>query len=126
MASFVINEYTLFVGRNAGGRFARLHFTSPVMSHGIVNRGSLNFRESETGIDGNVFNVGGLNFDGITVWGALPFNDFDRIYDAVRSESPVSLTYYYSGGSTTTRDLLAAYISTGEEIPGEGPEDADA
>lgn len=126
MPEFVIEAYTLTVGRNNGGRFARLFMTSPTMSHGIVNRGSLSFRENQAGLGGNVFNVGGLNFNGISVYADLPFADFDRIYDAVRSESPVSLRYYHASGSTTTRALNAVYVATGEEIPGEGPEDADA
>ncbi len=126
MPEFVIEAYTLTLGRNSSGRFARIFVTSPTMSHGIVNRGSLRFRESQTGLGGNVYNVGGLNYNGISVYGELPFGDFDRIYDAVRSESPVSLRYYYGPGTTTTRALQAVYVATGEEIPGEGPEDEDA
>lgn len=126
MPEFVIEAYTLTLGRTAGGRFARLFMTSPTLSHGIVNRGSLAFRESQAGLGGNVYNVGGLNYNGISVYGDLPFEDFDRIYDAVRSESPVSLRYYYASGSTTTRALRSVFVATGEEIPGEGPEDEDA
>ena len=126
MPDFVIEAYTLTVGRNNGGRFARIIMTSPTMSHGIVNRGSLSFRENQTALAGNVYNVGGLNYNGLSVYASLPFTDFDRIYDAVRSESPVLLRFYYASGSTTTRTLHAVYVATGEEISGEGPEDADA
>ncbi len=126
MPEFVIEAYTLTLGRTASGRFARLFVTSPTMSHYIVNRGSLNFREGQSGLGGNVYNVGGLNYNGISVYADLPFDDFERIYDAVRSESPVSLRYYYAPGSTTTRALRSVFVATGEEIPGEGPEDEDA
>ena len=126
MPEFVIDAYTLTLGRNNGGRFARLFVNSPTMTHAIVHRGSLSFRESQTGLGGNVYNVGGLNHNGISVYADLPFEEFDRIYDAVRSEAPVSLRYFHASGSTTTRALRAAYVATGEEIPGEGPEDDDA
>jgi hypothetical protein len=126
MPEFVIDAYTLMLGNNGTGRFAQLFMTSPTLSHGIVNRGSLRFRENATGLTGNVYNVGGLNFNGISVYADLPFEEFDRIYDAVRSEAPVSLRYYHASGSTTTRARRAAYVATGEEIPGEGPEDEDA
>ena len=126
MPDFVINAYTLTLGRNASGRSARIFMTSPTMSHGIVNRGSLSFRESQTTLGGSVYNVGGLNYNGLSVYASLPFEEFDRIYDAVRSESPALLRYYYASGSTTTRALQAVYVATGEEIPGEGPEDTDA
>ena len=126
MAQFVIQHYTLTVGRTASGRYARLYLTSPTMTHNIINRGSLTFRETSAGISGNVFNVGGLNFDGISVYASLPYSDFESIYDAVRSESPISLRYYYGPGSGTTRPLRSVFVATDEEIPGEGPEDEDA
>lgn len=126
MPEFVIDAYTLTLGRTATGRFARLYVTSPTLSHNIVNRGSLSFRDSQTDLSGSVYNVGGLNYYGISVHANLPFEDFERIYDAVRSESPVSLRYYYASGSTTTRALRSVFVATGEEIPGEGPEDEDA
>lgn len=126
MPDFVIKAYTLTLGSNNGGRFARIYLTSPIMSHNIVNRGSLSFRENQTAMTGSVHNVGGLNYNGISVYASLPFEEFDRIYDAVRSESPILLRYYYAPGPTTTRALQAVYVATGEEIPGEGPEDEDA
>lgn len=126
MPEFVIEAYTLTLGRSSSGRYARLFMTSPTMTHGIVNRGSLSFRQSHTALGGNVYNVGGLNYNGISVYANMPFDDFDRIYDALRGESPVRLRYYHASGTGTTRTLNSVYLATGEEIPGEGPEDADA
>jgi hypothetical protein len=77
-------------------------------------------------LSGHAFNVGGLNFDGIHVLAQIPFDDFDRMYDELRNEAPLHLYYTYGTSSNTTKPLNLVAIDSGDEPPGEGPEDADS
>lgn len=126
VASFPIKSYTVRVARNTSVKFARLEISGPVQTHGIQNRATLYFFPTYTSLSGSAFNVGGLNFDGIHVFAQIPFEDFDRMYDALRNEAPLHLYYTYGNSSTTTKPLNLVAIDSGDEPPGEGPEDADS
>jgi hypothetical protein len=126
MASFQIENYTVRVARNPAVPFARLRLSSPTLAHGIVNTATLYYFPTYSDLDGSVFNVGGLNFDGIRVFARIPFDDFDRHYHVLQTEAPLSLIYYYGTSNTTTKPLTFVSIESGEEVPGEGPDDIDA
>jgi hypothetical protein len=124
--SFPIERYTVRVARNRSVPFARINLSGPVLAHGIQNSASLYFFPTYTGLNGAVRNVGGLNFDGISVFAQIPFEDFDRMYDELRNEAPLTLYYTYGTSTSTTKPLNLVAIDSGDEPPGEGPEDADA
>lgn len=125
-ASFPIKTYTVRVARNTSVPFARIRITGPVLSHGIQNRATLYFFPTYNDLNGWATNVGGLNFNGIHVIAQIPFEDFDRMYDELRNEAPLTLYYTYGSSSTTTKPLHLIAIDSGDEPPGEGPEDADS
>ncbi|PFG35093.1 hypothetical protein [Sanguibacter antarcticus] len=62
----------------------------------------------------------------ITILGQVPFSDFDRMYDLLRNEAPLWLSYTYGSSSTTTKPLRFVSLESSDEPAGEGPEDADA
>lgn len=126
MASFQIKTYTVRVARNTTVPFARLLLSSPVLAHGITNTAALYYFPTYSKLSGSVQNVGGLNFDGIHVFGQIPFEDFDRHYHVLQTETPLSLVYNYGASETTTKPLTFVSIESGLEVPGEGPEDIDA
>lgn len=121
-----VAQYTVQVAANTLTPFARIQITGPTLAHGIRNDATLYFFPSYATMSGSVLNVGGLNFDGITVIGRVPFEEFGRFYDLLRNEAPVQLYYTYGSSSTTTKPLNLVAIRTGDEPAGEGPEDADA
>jgi hypothetical protein len=121
-----VAHYTVQVAANTLTPFARIQITGPTLAHGIRNDATLYFFPSYAHLSGSVLNVGGLNFDGITVVGQVPFAEFERFYDLLRNEAPVQLYYTYGSSSTTTKPLNLVAIRTGDEPAGEGPEDADA
>jgi hypothetical protein len=125
-ASFPIETYTVRVARNTLVPFARLTITGPVLTHGIQHRATLYFFPTYTELNGWASNVGGLNFEGVHVIAQIPFDDFDRVYDEIRNETPLHLYYTYGSSSTTTKPLNLVAIDSGTEPPGEGPEDADS
>lgn len=126
MARFQIQTYTLRVARNTSVPFARIRLSSPVLTHGITNDATLYYFPAYSELGGRVRNVNGLNFDGLSVFAQIPYGDFERHYEVLRSEAPLSLVFYYGSGSTTTRPLTYVAFETGDEPPGEGPEDVDA
>ena len=118
-----IASYTVQVARNTSTQFTKLTIAAPVLAHGIQNTATLYFFPSYAELNGWATNVGGLNFDGIHVIAQVPFGDFARMYDLLRNEAPVSLYYTYGTSTTTTKPLHLVAIQSGEEPPGEGPED---
>lgn len=126
MAVIPIDAYTVQVSRSTSSPATRLTLTGPVLSHGIQNRATLFFSPSFAALSGWAINVGGLNYDGIHVYAMVPLADFDRMYDLLRNEAPVQLAYFYASSSTTTKPLTSVALRTGNEQPGEGPDDADA
>lgn len=126
MANFQIESYTVRVGRTTTVPSARVLLSSPVMSHGITNTALLFYSPTYSELSGAVINVGGLNFDGITVFGLIPFEDFDRHYHVLQTEAPLSLDYSYGSSESTTKPLNSVFIRSGLEVPGEGLEDIDA
>jgi hypothetical protein len=126
MASFEIESYTLRVARNRSVPFARIRLSSPEMAHGITNTASLYYFPTYSELNGSVRNVGGANFDGRSIFAQIPYEDFDRHYHVVQTESPLNLVYYYESSDSTTKPLSFVSIESGTEVPGEGPEDVDA
>jgi hypothetical protein len=126
VASFPIKSYTVRVARNRSVKFARLEISGPVQTHGIQHRATLYFFPTYGNLSGHAFNVGGLNFDGVHVMAQIPFEDFDRMYDELRNEAPLHLYYTYGTSSNTTKPLNLVALASGDEPPGEGPEDTDS
>lgn len=122
-ATIPIASYTVQVARNTSTQFTKLTIAGPVLAHGIQNTATLYFFPSYDELNAWATNVGGLNFDGIHVVAQVPFGDFARMYDAIRSEAPVSLYYTYGSSTTTTKPVTLVAIQSGAEPPGEGPED---
>lgn len=118
-----VESYTVHVARNTSTQFTRLTIAGPVLAHGIQNTATLYFFPSYAELSGWALNVGGLNFDGIHVVAQVPFGDFARMYDLLRHEAPVSLYYTYGTSTTTTKPLNLVAVQSGDEPPGEGPED---
>jgi hypothetical protein len=121
-----VESYTVRVARNTSTQFARIEIAGPVLAHGIQSSATLYFFPTYPELAGWALNVGGLNFDGIHVIGQVPFADFDRWYDLLRNESPVQLYYTYGASDSTTKPLQLVALETGNEPPGEGPQDEDA
>lgn len=126
MASFQIESYTVRSGRNPSVPFARLQLSSPVLAHGIVNRAMLYYFPTYSSLGGSVTNVGGFNFDGIHIYAAVPFDDFDQHYHLLQTESPLTLVYNFGSADGTTKPLRFLAIDSDTEAPGEGLEDIDA
>lgn len=125
-ATIPIETYTVRVARNTSVEFARITIAGPVLAHGIQNTATLYYFPGYTELNGWATNVGGLNFDGIHVIAQIPFTDFAQMYDLLRNEAPVQLYYTYGASTTTTKPLNLVSLETGNEPPGEGPEDQDA
>ena len=125
-ATMSIETYTVRTGRSTSTPSAVLTLAGPVLSHGIQNNATLYFFPSYAQFAGWGLNIGGLNFDGITVIATIPFDDFPRMYDLLRNEAPVQLHYNYGASSSTTKALTYLDLRTGNEPVGEGPEDEDA
>ena len=125
-ATIPIETYTVRVARNTSSEFARITLSGPVLTHGIQNTATLYFSANYDQLNGFVANVGGLNFNGIHVIAQIPFQDFAQMYDLLRNEAPVQLYYTYGTSATTTKPLNLVSLETGNEPPGEGPEDDDA
>jgi len=125
-ATIPIETYTVRVARNTVTEFARITISGPVLAHGIQNKATLYFSATYNQLAGFAANVGGLNFDGIHVIAQIPFQDFAQMYDLLRNEAPVQLYYTYGTSTTTTKPLNLVSLETGNEPPGEGPEDDDA
>ncbi len=123
--TFEVETYTVTVrGITNTGIPRRISISSPAAAHGIRTRANLNFWESDPSNKGNVRNVGGLNFDGITINANMKKSDYDHIYHLLQTEKPVKVRYFYSSaGDTTTKSLSALYVFSGDEFPGEGDED---
>lgn len=124
-ATIPVESYTVRIARNTSTPFARIEIAGPVLAHGIQNTATLYFFPTYPELNGWALNVGGLNFDGIHVLGQVPFADIDRWYDLLRNEAPVQLYYTYGASGSTTKPLQLLALETGNEPPGEGPEDAD-
>ena len=130
--SFEIETYTVLVGRDtapsSGGGFRIVTLTSVAAFHGIRHHAKLVFSGDPAPDNlGAVTNVDQPNFNGQSVWAGLHVSEYADIYDVLRSEKPVRLIYYYAPAvfdpQTPRRRLVRVRIGTGEEPPGEGPED---
>jgi hypothetical protein len=125
MANFQIERYTVRVARNPSVPFTALSLSSSILTHGIQHTASLYFFPTYPALSGWARNVGGLNFDGIDILAQIPFDDFERFYQVLQTETPVWLVYHYGSSDTTTKPLTFVSIDSGEEPPGEGLADID-
>src|SRR4051812_4144968 len=57
-------------------------------------------------------NASGIPSAGLRVFANLPYGDFPRIYDLLRSEAPVRLWCEYEEGTTATRELMFVGITS--------------
>ncbi len=135
MPSFEVETYKVSVAANVNDSAQpRLFMVSPDLSHGIRNRATILFESVTSGLRthnaiGVVTNVGGLNFNGINVIAWMSPSMFDEVYDIVRNEEPITVTYTYKDvpdqPSSTTKYLTSIKIGTDDELPGEGSPDTD-
>lgn len=124
---YKIETYSARVGRKRDGLSARIDITGVPRTHHIIHRAMLLYRSNINTLTGFVFNVGGLNFDGLLTAALMPFNDFDRHYHLLQTETPLNFYLMYDeNGETTTKSLSSIALSTGPEPIGEGFEDIDA
>ncbi len=136
MASFDVETYQISVAASsADSAQPRMLYVSPAMTHGIRNRAWVYFRPNQSGLAdessiGYAFNVGGLNFDGITLSVNISSSMFDDVYTITRTESPLRVIWYYKdlpGAPDSTTKLVTSFrVGTLDEIPGEGNADAAA
>lgn len=130
--NFQVESYESTVRGRFGNARRRIDVVSPGLSHGIRNRALLFFYEAGTlpPNEGFAYNVGGLNFNGITVIGYLPLSDFEAVRTILQTEAPVTVNYYYkdlaSSPSSTTKELTGIIVGTDKEPPGEGPVDPES
>lgn len=119
--TFDIESYELIA--DPRGYFTyRLFVTSPAGYHGIRTRAHVLF-VPESKLPSNqgwAYNVGGLNFDGITIYGYANEKYFETMYHVLQTEDPVSFRYGYLSGDSTTRKLYDFAITTADEPTGEG------
>lgn len=103
-------------------RESRVIFLEGVkLAHGISNKAYLRFNEGSSLPDslGDVTNVGGLNYDGLTLNANFHIRDFADTYKVLQTEKPVYVfsTYPSSGGEV--RPLSFLEIGTYDESVGE-------
>lgn len=119
--TFEIESYSV-TQRPRGYNTASLFVTSPAMSHGVRTRATV-FFYPESKVPTNIgwaINVGGVNFDGITIYGYADEKYLETMYHVLQTEDPVSFTYGYNAGDTTTRSLYDFSLTTADEPTGEG------
>jgi hypothetical protein len=136
MPGFEIETYSIPCGEGGFGRFPtidrRIYVESPDLSHGIRFRASLEFGPPPASWEnmGVALNVGGRNFNGVTMVVFLPPDRYAHVYDILRSEKPVHLLYRLcdlpSNPGGTTKYITRAAVGSAPELPGEGPLDPDS
>ncbi len=136
MPGFEIETYSVTCGEGGFDWFPtidrRIYVESPDLSHGIRYRASLEFGSKPAAWEnlGVALNVGGLNFNGVTMFVFLPPDRYAHIYDILRSEKPVRLLYSLrdlpGNPGSTTKYITRAAVGSGPELPGEGPLDPDS
>jgi hypothetical protein len=130
MPSFDIDTYTVVVDQqaapSAAGAVRFLTLTSVAEFHDIRHHAQLAFVGGTAPARiGSVTNVDQPNFNGHFVTATLRMSDFADIYDVLRSEKPVRLSYHYApvgfDPQRPVRDLFRVLVGTGAEPVGEGP-----
>ena len=123
--TFEVETYTINVrGITNTNVPRRISISSIALAHGIRTRAHLAFWDSDPPNKGSVFNVGGLNFNGLTINGNMKISDYEHVYHLLQTEKPVKIKFWYSSaGNTTTKNLTTLHIFSGDEFPGEGTED---
>ena len=127
--SFEVETYTVFTSQSGGGgSFRLLALSSTPLAHGIRVKASLYYMSGTPADPGWVYNVDQPNFNGHTVYAYAPMADFRDVYDILRNEKPVNVSYFYDGPefdpSKAWRKLFHLQLYTGlPEPPGEGPRD---
>jgi len=135
IGEFEIEAYDVAQGRlvegpSSGllaGHFSHINVYAKINASGGRDFAQLLFAPSfNSGLSGDVSNVG-IPSAGLRVFANLPYGDFPRIYDILRSEAPVRLWCEYEEGTTVTRELMFVGVtSLSTEKPGEGPADPDS
>lgn len=126
MAIFEIEVYAVVHGRNTTEEIAAITVYGPLAASGIRHYAQLLFSPSASGLSG-VADTVGLSSVGIRIFADLPYRDFAPMYDLVRNEAPVHLSYEYGSSPTATKPLnYVGILSNSLETPGEGPSDTDS
>jgi hypothetical protein len=135
IGEFEVEDYYVSQGRvaeGAGSGLLRGHVSTIDVYANVNDAGGRDAAQLlfcptfDDGLLGVVENVGAPSA-GMWVYALLPYGDFPRMYDILRSEAPVRFWCEYEEGTTDTRDLLFVGISSySTEKPGEGPADSDA
>ena len=123
---FEVESYELTV--DPRGYVTHIIFlTSPAMSHGIRTRAYINFLPASKlpSALGWAFNVGGLNYDGITAYCYADERYFDAMYHVLQTEASVTFEYGYQTASSTG-ELYDFRITTAAQPTGEGLVEAAA
>lgn len=120
-STFEIESYKVTADPR-GYRTYELFVISPAMYHGIRTRATVSFypENKVPSTQGWAFNVGGLNFNGVSVYGHADEKYFETMYHVLQTEDPVSFRYGYNAGDSTTRSLYDFRLTTADEPTGEG------
>lgn len=129
-----IETYTISVSTTKSGsqksRRREINLASEVLSHGIQTRFRLFFATSLPVVLGVQTTPNYFQHDA-TVY--LPLEEYELMYDLLRNEAPVTARYGLENNDvfspiTANRFSFMTFFSltTGDEIPGEGPVDEDA
>jgi hypothetical protein len=127
--SFELETYSVLTSHGGGGlTYRALGLVSKPLAHGIRPMATLYYMESPPAHAGWVHNVDQPNFNGQAVYAYSRLTNFADVYDIVRSEKPISVSYFYAGPdfdpSQPVRSLSFIQVYTGlAEPPGEGPKD---
>lgn len=124
--SIPIETYRVTVARNASDPFARLTISGPVAADGRHDQATLFFFPTYEAMSGWAFDVGGAGPESVHVVAQMPWADFDRMYDVIRNEAPLHLSYAFEASEATRKPVNLLAIESGNEPPGEGPHDADS
>ena len=117
MSYFQVESYIIKTGR--GERSIALQGIK--LTHGISNTVNLHFKEGSSlpASLGDVSNVGGLNYDGLTFTAYFHTSDFADTYKVLQTEKPIYVFFYYPSSGGETRPLSMLEIGTRAESVGE-------
>ncbi|MBC3783878.1 hypothetical protein [Spirosoma utsteinense] len=122
---FEIETYTVQLDQNATQNSFVLQLVSPDQSHGIRYKATVLFfpKNPYAPNIGQIGNLGGLNFNPISLAIFFDRSVFAGFYQVLSSEKPVSLQVQYeddpSDPKSTFKFITAATLLTGVEMPGD-------
>jgi hypothetical protein len=128
VGSFEIESYTVTVLPRRIITTRSLLLQSVAESHGIRHRATISFEPDDQirAEFGTAYNVGGLNFNGVTVYAYAPTSSFEPSYHVLQTEKPVYFKYFHLDSPDTTKQLYWFSIGTDAEFLGEGHSDPNA